>query len=127
LKESDFVSIHVPLSKETYHLIGENELKLMKKNSILINTSRGPIVDENALVKALKNNWIFGAGLDVYEHEPKIDDELIKLDNVVLQPHSASATIDSRSKMAIMAAENMIAGLNGEIPSNCINPEIFNK
>lgn len=126
-KKSDFVSVHIPLTKETYHLIGEKELKMMKKTAILINTSRGPIIDEKALAKALKEKWIFGAGLDVYEHEPKVSEELKKLDNVVLQPHSASATFESRTKMAIMAAENMIAGLNGEIPPNCVNPEVFEK
>jgi glyoxylate reductase len=125
--KSDFISIHVPLNQKTYHMIGEHELKLMKKNAILINTARGPVVDEIALVKALKNNWIYGAGLDVYEHEPTISEELIKLKNVVLQPHSASATIDTRTKMAIMAAENLIAGLKGEIPPNCVNPEVFSK
>ena len=125
LKESDFVSIHVPLNKETRHLIGEKELKLMKKTAVLINTSRGPVINEKILVKALKEKWIFAAGLDVYEHEPKITKELIGLDNVVLQPHSASATVNSRSQMAIMAAENMIAGLNGEIPPNCVNKEVF--
>lgn len=125
LKQSDYVSIHVPLSKDTYHLIGEEELKLMKKTSILVNTSRGPVIDEMAIIQALKERRIFGAGLDVYEHEPKINEELKKLNNVVLQPHSASATFSSRSKMSIIAAENMIAGLKGEIPPNCINPEIF--
>jgi len=125
LKESDFISLHVPLLPATHHLIGEKQLKMMKKTSILINTSRGPIVDEQALVKALKNNWIFGAGLDVYEHEPQINKELLKLDNVILQPHSASATTETRTKMAIIAAENIITGLKGEIPPNCINPEIF--
>jgi lactate dehydrogenase-like 2-hydroxyacid dehydrogenase len=125
LKEADFVSVHVPLSKDTFHLISEIELKMMKETAILINTSRGPVVDEKALVRALKEKWIFGAGLDVYEHEPKINEELQKLDNVVLQPHSASATVNSRTKMSILAAENMIAGLNGEIPPNCVNPEVF--
>ncbi len=125
LKKSDFISIHVPLTDDTYHLISEGELKIMKSNAILINTSRGPVVDEKALVKALKEKWIFGAGLDVYEHEPKVNEELKKLDNVVLQPHSASATFETRSKMAIIAAENMIAGLKGEIPPNCINTKIF--
>ena len=125
LKKSDFISIHVPLTDDTYHLISEGELKMMKKNAVLINTSRGPVVDEKALVKALKEKWIFGAGLDVYEHEPKVHEELKKLENVVLQPHSASATFETRSKMAIIAAENMIAGLKGEIPPNCINPEVF--
>jgi lactate dehydrogenase-like 2-hydroxyacid dehydrogenase len=125
LKESDFVSIHVPLVKSTRHLIGENELKRMKKTSVLINTSRGPVIDEKALSKALKENWIFSAGLDVYENEPEINDELLKLDNAVLQPHSASASIETRTKMAIIAAENMIQGLNGEKPDNCVNPTIF--
>ena len=127
LKSSDFVSLHVPLNKETHHLIGEKELKMMKKTAVLINTSRGPVIDEQVLVKALKERWIFGAGLDVYEYEPDISEELKKLDNVILQPHSASATIETRTKMAIMAAENMIAGLKGEIPPNCVNKEIFQK
>jgi lactate dehydrogenase-like 2-hydroxyacid dehydrogenase len=125
LSKSDFISIHVPLTEKTYHLIGEKELRLMKKTSVLINTSRGPVIDEKLLVKALKEKWIFGAGLDVYEHEPQITEELKTLDNVVLQPHSASATFESRTKMAIIAAENMLAGLRGEIPKNCINPEVF--
>jgi len=127
LKKSDYISVHVPLIPSTHHLIGEKELQLMKKNAVLINTSRGPIIDEKALAKALKEKWIFGAGLDVYEHEPSIPKELLKLDNVVLQPHSASATTETRTKMAIMAAENMIAGLSGKIPPNCINPEVFKK
>ena len=125
LKKSDFISIHVPLTEDTFHLISKGELKIMKKNAILINTSRGPVVDEKALVKALKEKWIFGAGLDVYEHEPELSNELKKLDNVVLQPHSASATFETRSKMAIIVADNMITGLKGEIPPNCINPEVF--
>ncbi|UCD13172.1 MAG: D-glycerate dehydrogenase [Thermoplasmatales archaeon] len=125
LKESDFISLHVPLNRATHHMISEKELKMMKKNAVLINTSRGPVVDERALVKALKNKWIFGAGFDVYEHEPDISEELKKLQNVVLQPHSASATFETRTNMAIMAAENMIAGLKGKIPPNCVNTEVF--
>ena len=125
LKESDFISLHVPLTKETHHLIGEKELKIMKKNAILINTSRGPVVDEKALLKALKEKWIFGAGLDVYEHEPEILKDFKKFYNIVLQPHSASATFESRNGMAVLAAKNMLAGLKGEIPPNCVNPEIF--
>jgi len=125
LKKSDFISLHVPLNDSTYHMISEKELKMMKKTSVLINTSRGSVVDEQALVKALKEKWIFGVGLDVYEHEPRISEELSKLDNVILQPHSASATYETRTKMAIMAAENMIAGLKGEIPPNCVNKEVF--
>lgn len=125
LKQSDFVSIHVPLIKETHHLIGKRELELMKNAAILINTSRGPVIDEKTLVKALKEKWIFAAGLDVYENEPEIESELKYLDNVVIQPHSASATIQTRTKMSIMAAENMISGLKEKIPPNCVNKEIF--
>lgn len=125
LKESDFISLHVPLISSTHHLISDKELKMMKQTAVLINTSRGPVIDEKALVKALKNNWIFSAGLDVYENEPNVTKELLQLDNVVLQPHSASATAESRTKMAVIAAENMIAGLKGEIPPNCVNPNVF--
>jgi lactate dehydrogenase-like 2-hydroxyacid dehydrogenase len=127
LKNSDFISLHVPLIPTTYHLISERELRIMKKTTVLINTSRGPVMDEQALVKALKQKWIFGAGLDVYEHEPNVTQELLKLNNVILQPHSASATSESRTKMAIIAAENMIVGLRGEIPPNCVNSEVFKK
>jgi glyoxylate reductase len=127
LKESDFISLHVPFTEKTHHLIGKKELKMMKKSAILINTSRGPVIDEKALAHALKEKWIFGAGLDVYENEPSIEKELLKLDNVVLQPHSASATFESRNNMAILAAKNMIAGLKGKKPPNCINPEVFSK
>jgi glyoxylate reductase len=127
LKEADFISLHVPLSKETYHLIDEKELRMMKKTAILINTARGPIIHEKALIKAVKERWIFGAGLDVYEQEPKFSRELKDLDNVVLQPHTGSATIETRTKMAIIAAENMIAGLKGKLPPNCINKQVFSK
>ena len=125
LRKSDFISIHVPLLKSTYHMIGKEELNKMKKTAVLINTSRGPVLDEKELAKALKKNQIFAAGIDVYENEPEISKELLKLDNVILQPHSASATIDTRTKMAVMAAENMIIGLKGKKPKNCVNPEIF--
>jgi len=127
LSKSDFISLHIPLTEKTHHLIGEKELKLMKKTAILINTSRGPVIDEKELLKALKERWIFGAGLDVYEYEPEITEGLKKLDNVVLQPHSASATFKARNDMAILAAENMIAGLKGKVPPNCVNPEVFDK
>ncbi len=127
LRESDFVSLHVPLVPSTHHLISEKQLKIMKETAVLINTSRGPVIDENALIKALKEKWIFGAGLDVYENEPIIPEELKKLDNVVLQPHSASATFSSRSGMAVIAAKNMLAGLRGDIPPNCVNLEVFSK
>ncbi|MBM3199892.1 D-glycerate dehydrogenase, partial [Candidatus Woesearchaeota archaeon] len=108
LKESDFVSLHVSLTPETKHFIGAKELGLMKKTAVLINTSRGPVVDEDALVKALKEKKIFAAGLDVYEEEPKIHPGLIGLDNVVIVPHIASASFETRGKMAEMAAKNLI-------------------
>jgi glyoxylate reductase len=125
INNSDFISIHLPLNKSTYHFIGINELKNMRKNTILINTSRGPIMDEEALAKALKENWIFGAGLDVYENEPKVNPKLLNLSNIIIQPHSASATFKTRSNMAIIAAENMIQGLNRQIPKNCVNKQIY--
>ncbi|MGI6685172.1 MAG: 2-hydroxyacid dehydrogenase [Bacillota bacterium] len=125
LEASDFISLHVPLLPETKHLISERELKLMKKSAILINTSRGPIVDEAALVKALKNGEIWGAGLDVYEREPEIEPGLAELKNVVMCPHIASATEETRIKMGMMAAENLLAGLEGKMPPNCINPEVL--
>lgn len=118
LKKADIVTIHVPLIPSTHHLIGEKEFKLMKKTAIFINTSRGPVVDENAMVKALKNEWIYGAGVDVYEHEPKMAPGLTKLDNVVLTPHTASATELARNKMAELAANNIIAALEGKTPPN---------
>ena len=125
IKKSDIISVHLPLNNLTFHTIGFKELKMMKTNAILINTSRGSIIDEKVLTKALKEKWIFGAGLDVYENEPKINSELLKLNNVIIQPHSASATYKTRSNMGIIAAKNMIQGLKGEIPINCVNKEIF--
>ncbi len=125
LKISDVISLHVPLTKKTEHLIGAAELSQMKTTAILINTSRGPVIDEQALIKALQNKTIYGAGLDVYEQEPHVPKELRELENVVLQPHAASATVESRTNMAVLAAKNMIAGLNGSIPPNCINPDVF--
>lgn len=125
LKKSDIISLHVPLTDKTRHLIGKEELDLMKKTAIIVNTSRGPVIDEKALINALKNENIFGAGLDVYEHEPKIPKEFKLLDNIVILPHVGSATKDTRSNMSMMAAENMIAGLKGKKPPNCVNPEVF--
>ncbi|MBC7081523.1 MAG: D-glycerate dehydrogenase [Thermoplasmatales archaeon] len=126
LRESDFVSLHLPLTKDTYHIIGENELRMMKKTAYLINTSRGKCVDEKALVKALKEGWIAGAALDVYENEPEVSEELLSLKNVVLAPHTGSASYETRTKMAIMVAENVISALNGKIPPQCLNPEAIN-
>ncbi|HHH79904.1 MAG TPA: D-glycerate dehydrogenase [Thermoplasmatales archaeon] len=127
MRESDFVSIHLPLTSETYHFIGYRELSLMKKDAILINTARGAIIDENALVEVLTEKRIFGAGLDVYEHEPMVDERLKKLSNVVLQPHTGSATREARTEMAIIAAENLITGLKGRKPRYCVNPEVFDR
>jgi glyoxylate reductase len=125
LAESDFVSLHVPLTEQTKHLIGSQELALMKKTAYLINTSRGPVVDECELVKALLDKQIAGAGLDVYENEPALTPGLTKLPNVVLLPHIGSGTLETRIKMASMAADNLIAGLNGKIPPNLVNPEVL--
>lgn len=121
LKESDFISIHVPLTPETRHLIGTNEFKIMKRNAVIINTSRGPVINESALARALKEGDIWGAGLDVYENEPQIEAELFKLENVVLAPHIGSATAETREKMAEMAVKNVLAVLEGNKPPNCIN------
>ncbi len=125
LEESDYVSLHVPLTPETYHLIGEEQLRKMKPTAFLINTARGKVVDQKALYRALKEGWIAGAGLDVFEQEPiPPDDPLLKLDNVVLAPHAASASHETRSRMAEMVAENLIAFLNGKVPPNLVNKEV---
>ena len=125
LRESDFISIHTPLTKETHHLIGERELGLMKATAILINTSRGPVVDEKALVSALKQKKIAAAGFDVFEKEPKLTPGLTKLDNVVLLPHIGSATNDTRGQMAVLAIKNALAMLRGQRPKNIINPQVL--
>jgi len=125
LKESDFVSIHVPLLPSTHHLIGETELSMMKKTAYLINNSRGPVIDEEALVKALRDKEIAGAALDVFENEPELSPGLADLENVVLTPHISSASIETRTKMAVMAAENLLAGLKGIRPPNIVNPEVL--
>jgi glyoxylate reductase len=125
LRESDFVSLHVPLLESTRHLINAKTLRLMKTTAYLINTSRGPVVDEAALAEALKKGIIAGAALDVFENEPEVHPELMKLKSVVLTPHIASATIATRNKMATMAAQNLIDGLNGKKPTNLLNPEVL--
>jgi glyoxylate reductase len=125
LREADFVSLHVPLTPQTRHLIGRRELALMQPSAYLINTSRGPVVDEAALVAALRAGQIRGAGLDVYEREPELSPGLADLENVVLLPHVGCATIEARTRMALMAAENLLAGLRGDPPPNCLNwPEL---
>jgi glyoxylate reductase len=121
LQESDFVSIHTPLTSETQHLIGDAELEKMKPEAVLVNTSRGPVVDEAALADALESRRIFAAGLDVYEEEPEVHPKLLELENVVLAPHIGSASIETRDKMAALAAENLRAVLSGEEPPNPVN------
>ncbi|MDP7034764.1 MAG: D-glycerate dehydrogenase [Planctomycetota bacterium] len=125
LEASDFISIHVLLNEETRHLFSTEEFSKMKSSAIIINTSRGPVIDEAALVTALKEGQIGGAGLDVYENEPAMAEGLTELDNVVLAPHIASATRDTRGKMASMAAENAVAHLEKRPAPNCVNPEVY--
>ncbi|MBE7559469.1 D-glycerate dehydrogenase [bacterium] len=125
LKESDFVSVHVPLMPETRHLIGRKELAMMKPTAYLINTSRGPVIDEEALVEALQKKTIAGAGLDVYEDEPALKPGLTECWNAVIPPHIASATLETRTKMATMAAGNILALLEGKRPPNILNPEVL--
>lgn len=121
LRESDFVSIHVPLTSETKHMLGMNEFKMMKRSAVLINTSRGAVLDEKALVEALKKGYIWGAGLDVYENEPGIESGLFELENVVLTPHIGSSTTETREKMAEIAVKNVLDALNGNMPPNIVN------
>lgn len=120
LKEADFVSLHTALTDETKHLINAERLGVMKKNAYLINSSRGPIVDEKALVEVLKNKGIAGAALDVFENEPELSPGLTELDNVIITPHIASATVETRDKMSEMAANNIIAALEGQTPPNLV-------
>lgn len=126
LKESDVVTIHTALTRETKHMIGENELKLMKKTAFIINTARGAIIDEKALIKALKEGWIAGAALDVFEEEPpNPDNPLLKMDNVLVTPHFASCTFEAYQREAIMAAEEVLRVLKGEPPKFIANPEVL--
>ena len=126
LTQADFVTIHVPLMKETHHLINEQRLKLMKKTAYIINNSRGPVVDEKALYKALKEKWIAGAGLDVFEQEPTpVDNPLLKLDNIVVAPHISSASLETRSRMAEMVAGNLVDFFEGKKPPNLVNPDVL--
>jgi glyoxylate reductase len=127
LKESDFVTLHCPLTKETRHLIGKSELELMKPTAILINASRGPVVDETALVSVLKEKKIFGAGLDVYEREPQLAPGLAELENVVLLPHIGSLTQETRNQMAIVAAKNAVAMAKKKKPRHLVNPEVLTR
>ena len=124
LAESDFLSVHVPLTQQTQHMLSTPQFAQMKKTAILINTSRGPVVDEAALVEALNAGKIAGAGLDVYEREPAVHPGLLARPNVVLAPHIASATVRTRSEMSAMAARNMATAARGGRPPNLINPEV---
>jgi gluconate 2-dehydrogenase len=123
LGKADFISLHVPLNDATRKLIGEPELRLMKKTAILVNTARGPVVDEAALAQALDEGRIAGAGLDVFQREPEIHPTLLRLDNVVLTPHIGSATVATRLEMCMKAARNMVAALTGGQPESPVNPE----
>jgi glyoxylate reductase len=127
LAESDFVTLHVNLTAQTRHLIGEPELRRMKPTAYLVNAARGPVVDEGALVRALKEGWIAGAGLDVYEEEPRVHPGLLECPNAVLAPHIASASRETRTRMATMAVENSLAVLEGARPANPVNPEVLDR
>jgi len=120
LRESDFVSLHVPLLDSTRKLIGEPELRMMRPTAILVNTSRGPVVDEAAVARALRERWITSAGLDVFEREPQVNPELLKLENVVLAPHIGSASVETRRRMSMLAVENALAALQGRRPPNLV-------
>lgn len=124
LRESDYVTVHTPLTPETHHLISTPQLQMMKRTAYLINTSRGPVVDEAALVEALRQEEIKGAALDVYENEPRVEPGLLELDNVLLTPHIASASVTTRTRMATMAAENVIAAFAGKRPPTLVNLQV---
>ncbi len=125
LRDADFVTLHVPLSPETRHYIGEPELRRMKRTAYLVNAARGPVLHEAALVRALREGWIAGAGLDVYEDEPRIHPGLLECPNAVLAPHIASASHETRLRMALIAVENCLAVLDGVRPPNPVNPEVL--
>jgi glyoxylate reductase len=125
VREADVISLHTPLTPSTRHLVGEDVLRRMKPTSVLVNTSRGPVVDEAALVRALREGWIAAAGLDVYEREPSMAEGLAECRNAVLAPHLGSATVKTRAAMARLCAENVLAALDGRVPPTCLNPEAW--
>ncbi len=125
LKKSDYVSLNVAYNEHTFHLMSDNEFNLMKETAIVINTARGPVIDEKALVRALQAKKIAGAGLDVFEEEPKVRPELLEMDNCVLLPHLASATIETRTKMAMIAIDNLLAKFDGKDLPNLVNKEVL--
>jgi glyoxylate reductase len=125
LAEADFISIHVALTPETRHLFSAEQFRKMKPTAVIVNTSRGPVIDEAALAEALKSGEIFAAGLDVFEKEPEVHPDLLALDNAVVIPHLGSATVDTRNAMGMLAAENLMAGLEGRRPPTLLNPEVW--
>src|SRR5205807_1655211 len=125
LRESDFVTLHPFLDEKSRHLIDEPQMRLMKPAAFLLNVSRGPVVNEKALVRALREGWIAGAGLDVYEREPQMEPELAAMENVVVVPHVASATTETRTAMGMIVCANAAAVLRGERPPTCVNPQIY--
>jgi len=128
LTQSDFVSVHVPLSSATRHLISTNQFSSMKDTAVLVNTSRGPVIDQVALYEALRDRKIFAAGLDVTDVEPiSRDDPLLTLDNIIIAPHIASGSVVTRRNMALKAADNLLAGVCGQLPPDCVNPEVLTK
>lgn len=127
LEEADFVSLHPPLNSETRHMISDKQFALMKPSAFIINTARGPIIDEKALMRALKKKQIAGAGLDVFEHEPKLPPALKSAKNVVLTPHLGSAVMEVREQMANLVVDNLLALLEGRTPPNCVNPEVLSR
>ena len=126
-RRADFISLHVPLVEKTRHLLDDDAFRLMKPNCIVVRTSRGPVVDEKALIRALQVGEIAGAGLDVYEREPEIDQALLEMESVVLAPHIASGSRETRLRMCMMAAENLVAGLRGERPENLVNTDVWDR
>jgi glyoxylate reductase len=125
LRQADFLSLHVAYGPETHYLLGEKQFALMKPSASLINTARGAVVDEAALVRVLRQRRIAAAGLDVYENEPQLEPALYDLENVVLAPHLGSATIGTRTRMGMMAVDNLLAACAGKRPPHCVNPEVF--
>ena len=127
LREADVITLHTPLTQETHHLIDENALRRMKPTAVLVNTSRGPVIDEAALVRALRERWIAAAGLDVYEREPELAPGLAECSTAVLAPHLGSATVRTRAAMAELCAHNALDALAGAIPRNCVNPQAWSE
>jgi glyoxylate reductase len=125
LQEADFVSLHPPFNAETRHMISDKEFALMKPTAFIVNTARGALIDEKALVRALKKKQIAGAGLDVFEHEPKLPPALKAMKNVVLTPHLGSAVMEIREQMANIVVDNIQALIDGRTPPNCVNPQVL--